>query len=436
MIRSPRTLSTITWAVLLGGFVSCASYTDQTREMREAFVAGDYDRALESLKRSGIKDRSQDRLLWRLEEATILDRKGEYEKSRKLWLEADEVADDLYTVSVSKTATSFVMSDASADYAGEDYEKVAIHSLLAHQFIGLGQMNEARIEARKINNKLVEINQKYDAENKNKYSEDAHARYLTALIYEARGEWDNAIIDYSKALELYEGRFSGYISGPVPRGVVTGLHRVLRLRDRSDRLKALSAKYDSVLKEYSTGSSASLEQMGGEVVVIHELGQVAPKVAEEFMLGVGDQIVRFSFPALRPRAIHDMGTGVQVQGLGFFKGENTAYMDAIAHDTLENRRTRMMAKQMSRLLLKGQINYQAEKNFGPLAGLLANIVTASTETADTRSWSTLPQAFFVTRARLAPGTYDIAIKTNGRVGAVKRMAIKKGEMQILRGLGQ
>jgi hypothetical protein len=127
-----------------------------------------------------------------------------------------------------------------------------------------------------------------------------------------------------------------------------------------------------------------------------------------------------------------MGTGIDVKKVGFFNAENTAYLDAIAYDALENRRGRMVAKQMARLLLKGQINYQAEKNFGPLAGLAANLVTAATETADTRSWTTLPQAFYISRARLAPGDYDIAVKTDGRVRQAKHVTVRKGQMILLR----
>lgn len=419
-------------AVLLGGLASCASYTDDTREMREAYNAGNYDLALESLKKSGVMERSQDRLLWRLEAATIFDRKGDTDKSRKLWLEADQVADELYTVSVSKTAASFVMSDASGDYEGEDYEKVSIHSMLAHQFIGLGKLDEARVEARKINNKLYEINQKYDEKNKNKYGEDAHARYLSAIIYEARGEWDSAIIDYAKALELYEGPYRRYVSGSVPRGVILGLYRTAMVRNRADRLKKLTDHYAAVIN----GSSASKKTDGssGEIVVVHELGRIAQKVAKDFVLPISNQIVRFSFPEIHPRSIMDAGTGVDVKTVGFFKGENTSYLDAIAVDTLENRRMRMVAKQMARLLIKGQLNYQAEKNFGPLGGLAANLVNAATETADTRSWTTLPQAFYVTRAQVPPNDYEVVIKTNGRVSEAKRVSVKKGQIVMLRGI--
>src|SRR5690606_6976497 len=104
-------------------------------------------------------------------------------------------ADELYTVSISRTAASFIVSESSTDYEGEDYERVAIHTQLALSFLGDKDLAAARVEARKINLKLEEINQKYD-DHKNRYAEDAFARYLAGTIYEARGEIDDAIIDY------------------------------------------------------------------------------------------------------------------------------------------------------------------------------------------------------------------------------------------------
>lgn len=418
-------------AVLLGGLVACASYSGKMKEMRDAYVGGQYSEAYEALLKSGIKDRSSDTLLWQLESAMILDRKGEFERSRKLFLAADKTADDLFTVSVSKTAATFVSNESAADYEGEDYEKVAIHAILAHQFIGLGKSSEAAVQARKINNKLYEINQKYDADSKNKYAEDAHARYLSALIYESRGEWDSAIIDYLKALELYKGSFSPYVSGGVPKGLVQGLAYCLMVRQRKDDFRRLVRDHGSVVDTNAINAAAGK----GQLIVVHELGQIAPKYSKEHFTTSGKQLVRFSFPAINPARIVDLGTGVEISKVGFMSGENTAYLDAIAADTLENRRGRLVAKQMARLLLKGQLNYQAEKNFGPLAGLAANIITAATETADTRSWSTLPQAFYVTRVYLAPGTYEISVKTNGKINEAKKISIGRGQMLLMRGIG-
>jgi hypothetical protein len=418
-------------AALLGGLTACASYTGKMREMRDAYAAGDYSRALESLGKSGLKDNSSDTLLWQLESAMILDRQGQFESSRKFLLEADKTVDELYTVSISKTASTFVSNESAADYEGEDYEKVAIHSILAHQFIGLGKISEAAVEARKINNKLYEINQKYDAEHRNKYGEDAHARYLSALIYESRGECDNAIIDYKKALDLYDGGFSRYIKGGLPTGLVQGLARCLLIRQRAVDLKSLIANYDSVIGH---GKAANLPGQGG-LVVVHELGEVAVKHAQDFFISAGKQLVRFSYPVIAPGQIYDQGTGVEIEKIGEIHGENTAYLDAIAADALEDRRGRLVAKQMARLLIKGQLNYQAEKNFGPLAGLAANVITAATETADTRSWTTLPKAFYITRAQLGPGTYKVKIKTNGKINTIKSITIKKGQLILMRGVG-
>jgi hypothetical protein len=399
--------------------------------MREAFSRGDYDQALESLEKSGVKNRSQDRLLWHLEAATILDRKGEYEQSRELWLKADRIADELFTVSIKKTATSFVVSESSTDYEGEDYEHVAIHSMLAHQFISQERLAEARVEARRINTKLAEINQKFNPDGKYRYREDAHARYLSGIIFEALGEFDNAIVDYEKARTLYEGDFSGYVTGRVPSGVILGLYRCLYLRGRTDRLGFITSQYASVLASVRSVSKDSELVSSGEIVVIHELGRIAKKVAREEFLTVGDQLVRFSSPIITPNPIDDAGTGVTVYGKGFLAAENTVYFDAIAKDSLENRRGRMIAKQMSRLLLKGQINYQARREFGPLGGLAANVLTLAAETADTRSWSTLPQAFYVTRVRMTPGQYNIMIRTNGQERATN-VTVRRGRIQILR----
>jgi hypothetical protein len=423
-------LKCIAGAALMSGFLlSCASYTDSTQAMREAYSRQDWDSALTALKESGIKDR--DRLLWRLELATILDRKGEFQKSKASFLEADTIVDELFTVSVSKSAASFMINDSVSDYEGEDYEKVAIHSMLAHQFIGLEKLDEARISARRIGTRLEEINEKYDEGSKNKYGEDAHGRYLSGIIYESRKEWDNAIIEYWKAIELYEKGFSGFVQGGVPDELVKACYRILSLRGRSDRVKALKQKFPSVINETPEEAKKWLAE-SGEVIVIHESGRIAPKTASDFFFGSGKQVVRFSFPKIIPRPLSSGMSGIQVKDGAFAKAENTMHLDMVAASVLESRRGRMMLKAGARLLLKGQINIQAEKNYGPLGGLIANVANAATETADTRSWTLLPQAFLVSRVRLNPGKHDVTIRTGNRSTDKKSLSIKAGQYLIYR----
>jgi len=409
---------------------ACASYTEETREIRSDFRSGRYDEALAALEKSSLRTAERNRLLYRLEKAMILDRMGERDKSRRLLLDADRIVDELITVSVSRTAASFVTNEAATDYGGEDYEKVAIHTMLALSFLEDNDLNAAGIAARRINTKLIEINQGYD-EGKNRYGEDAFARYLAGTIYEARGDWDSAIIDYAKALELHQGFYREFVSGGVPDELVTALYRMLVKRNRKDRVAALSKSFPKMVeraeKELKSTPSA------GQLVVVHETGRIAIKETFEHLIPFGRQVVRLSFPVIRrDGGVSEGGrSGVTINGR-FTASENVQDMDAIASQSLEDRRGRLVAKQAARLLTKGQITEQAYQNFGPLGGLAANVYTAATETADTRGWTLLPEAFQMSRVRLAPGTYDVAIKTSGRTESIRKVEIVEGGVVILR----
>jgi hypothetical protein len=409
----------------------CASYTDETKEIRSEFQGGQYAKALTSLEKSEIKTQSRNRLLYRLEKAMILDRMGQRAKARALLIEADKIADELYTVSVSKTAASFLYNDSATDYAGEDYEKVAIHTEMALSFIADQDYAAARVEAAKINNSLSVINQAY-GDKKNRYAEDAFARYLSGIIYEARGESDDAIIDYNRALNLYAGEYSRYIDGGVPDSLVEALTRLYIKRGRDDRLAQLEKKYPKIVSK--ARGSYSQEKDYAQVIVVHELGHIATKSTEEFVLPIGKQVIRFSFPVIKKRTqAYRGGTGVSVYPGGAFKGaDNVQDMDAIARDTLEDRRFRMVAKQTGRLLAKGQLTEQAYKNFGLIGGLAANVYSAVSETADTRSWTLLPEAYFVTRLWLKSGKYDLKFKTAGRQGETREVNLRANEVRVFR----
>jgi hypothetical protein len=420
--------------VLALWLAGCASYTEETREIRRSFVAGDYKQALSKLEESSLKDEDNNRLLFKLERAMILDRMGDGERARALLIEADKLVDQLYTTSVSNTAATFIVNEAASDYSGEDYEKVAIHTQMALSFIGDGKLEQARVEAKKINNKLAEINQQYD-EKKNRYAEDAFALYLSGLIYEVRGELDDALIDYWRAYQLYDGDYRDFVRGGEPDGLVRALYRLLVKRNRSDR----AAKVKQAHPKIAAQAEADLKDDNwGEVVVVHEVGHIATKSTEEVVVPFGKQIVRFSFPVIRKRQITYHGeTGfVDRSGGGaFYAADNVQDMDDIARLSLEDRRGRLIAKQMTRLLAKGQLTEQAYKNFGPIGGIAANIYSAVSETADTRSWTLLPEAYFVSRARIKPGKHTIEIKTGGRLQEIKTIDIKKGQIVILRGVG-
>ncbi len=428
------------WFSLFYVLFGCASYTQSTEEMRQQFQHGSYEEAIEALNKSDIKPDNRHRLLFFLEKAMILDRMDDLKASRKYLLQADKVADELYTTSISKSVATLLYNESASDYSGEDYEIVAIHTMLALSFIEDDDLAAATVQARKINNKLHEINQRH-GDSSNKYKTDAFSLMLSGIIFEARGNIDDAIIDYKKALDLYAGTYKDFYQGRVPELLVTSLARLYAKRGRNDSLKELEKSYPKIVDPAENQDSAREEL--GSLVVVHELGHIAYKVAEEHILPISGQVVRFSFPVIRESRYYSSGkTGVSLDSEsaakgkkdrnGFFSAENFQDMNAIAKQTLEDRMGRMLLKQGARLLIKGQMNYQAEKKFGTLGGLVANAVTAATETADTRGWTLLPGAFNISRVDLPPGTYKISIKNEGRTALVKEVVIKGGKIEILR----
>ena len=409
----------------------CASYTDQTREIRSSYIGESYDAALKKLETSELKDQNRNRLLYKLEKAMILDRKQDRKASRTLFVEADKVVDELYTESITKAAASFIYNDSTTEYAGEDFEKVAIHSELALSFLEDRDTSAATVEARRINSRLNEINQKYDEKSRNRYGEDAFARYLAAMIYESRDEIDNAIIDYTSALKTYEGIYTEHFNTPPPDDLIVSLYRLLDKRKRKDQMEKLEKKYMRLVAK-----ARKLDPNEGELIVIHEAGTIAIKQAENFVLPIAGQVVRFSFPVIRQRGSGFWGTtGVDIPGVGLVRGDLSQNMDAIASKSLEDRRFRLIIKEGARLLVKGQITRKATEQFGILGWVAGNVYGAVTETADTRSWTLLPAAYYVTRARLNPGPYAVTVKTNGRISKIQNVKIERDKIVFLRDAG-
>lgn len=417
-----KSIATFALTVLLTS--GCASYTDELREVGNAYRGRNFDLALSYLEKTDLKTQDRNQLLYLLEKGTLLDRTGSRSESRTQWIKADKLADNLYTRSLSKEAATYLFNESAQAYAGEDFEKVAIHTILAHSFIEDEDLQGARVEAARINTKLAEINNSY-GENKNHYKEDAYARLVSAMIYESLGEDDNAIIDYKSAIRIYEGDYSKEFHTSVPDFAVEALYRLYLQRDRKEDARLLANRYKELNLSPAPKDSA-------EVVVLHEVGTINQKEREEFILPIGGQVVRFSFPVIRTRAPSWGRTGVRVGDGAVENAVLAQNFNQIANKTLDDRRMRLIAKSAARLILKGQLTQKAEKEFGALGWLAGNIYGAVTETADTRSWTTLPASIYVTRVRLKPGTYDLSIENNGRLTRMKKVVLKPGQLKILR----
>src|SRR5690606_16542156 len=108
-----------------------------------------------------------------------------------------------------------------------DFEKVTIHYYKALNYFQMGMPNEALVEAKRINIKLYELNEKY-SENKNKYSEDAFSQILQGILYESTGDINNAFIAYRNAEEIYGRNNNQYFGVPLPEQLRKDLLRTTK----------------------------------------------------------------------------------------------------------------------------------------------------------------------------------------------------------------
>ena len=401
-------------------FWGCASYTTQTKKMRQMFRGNDYAEALAALDESELAKQSQSKFLFLVERATLLDRMGQRTLAQKFWEDAFKLSERLYTKSISKEVATYLINDSFQDYRGEDYERVFVPLMKAMSYLGVQKKSEAGVEARRMNQLLKQINSEYEG-NKNSYREDGYAYYLSGLILKDRGDKDNALVAFRKAIKAFEGPFGKFSEG-TPNGLVEETYFLAVDLGRSNVKEKLVKDFPFLKKQTKKDKPKS-----SLLIVSHQVGMIPMKRQSEFVFRVGSQVVRASFPVIRPNSYGKWFVKPKVSiGSKTFKSELVSDLSEIASQTLEDQRGRMILKHGARLLAKGQIAEQARQNYGEAAGLLVNVFNLFTETADTRSWTTLPERIYVTRARIRPGKYKVQINTDGKIKEVS-LNLKPGK---------
>ncbi len=230
----------------------CATYGEGNRAALERMSVGDQKGAIAVIEKN-LNPVGDDRLLYHMELGLLRDLDGQYDASNRDLGQAERIAEDLFTTSVSGAALVALTNPRNGPYGGADYERVLIQYYREINYLMLAaadpakrveNLENARVEARKADILLAEIanargNYKELADKKAQtftklmdifskvfqgslvdkdwvvYREDAYVRYLAGLAYELNREWDDARISYQKAAELLEqGYARQYRLGP------------------------------------------------------------------------------------------------------------------------------------------------------------------------------------------------------------------------------
>jgi hypothetical protein len=455
---STRAAKGLAVVVLLvcGGGAGCASYTQKALEVRGPLSQGKLQDArafLEEEKPGG------DGLPYLMELGLVLRYQGEYIRSNQVFDDAEILVDELYTKSISKEILSLATSDEMIPYDGEMWERVLINYYRALNYVDLGQFDEALVECRKVNHKLkVYVDSSDDPPT---YRTDAFAQYMTAILYEASGELNDAWVSLRLADDGYDHYAESYGLGP-PTSLAGDLLRLADYQGFRQELEELQEKYPDA-EVISTSELLSK----GEIVVFYEEGFIPAKIQQEITIPILkdeyddnhaafattlhgrvyhdftykkselEYLLRLAIPSYPPKTpMENPGYAIVSSGEVSSRTELVQDLNAIARQGLDDRMGSILLKTILRGLTKYALSRGVEDQ-DELLGKAVNFLTAALEKADTRSWITLPNSIQVARLVVEPGAHTVQVQCHGPGGNLRESAsfeeveVGAGEVRIL-----
>ncbi len=293
---------------------------------------------------------------------------------------AEDISEDLYTRSVSKEGLALLTNDNVRPYPGTRFERLLSHYYRILNYIYLNQLDGALVECRRVTNLM----NTYKAENANyDFFAAGFLAYLSAMCFEAAGDWNDAFISYRQA-EAYYQRASEKTGVKMPHDVGHSLVRLAR------RL-GFNQEASDYQKHY--GEPAARPTGTGELVLFYENGYIPGKyektltfpilktdtkleafeernqdnerTAEDFaeILLKRDRdgrsykdvdieyILHVAMPAISSRRPDITGISVQTE-TGQQRGVLVADLETIAIETFSAQESTILARTMTRTVLK------------------------------------------------------------------------------------
>lgn len=358
-------------------------------------------------------------ILYFFEKGEILGLKKDYEKSRDSWLMADEIVriwEDEYRTNPTKLIGdigSFLVSDRVRRYDGQDYEKVFLSAKLTMNHILLGNFDNARVEMKKTyeREKLIESyrEKEYDKlkEEQDKQGVKADLKDLSAKGYPL-GELDSPEVRGLK--NGFQNAFAHYLAGYFFE--VTGEYSLAEPGYRN----ALALQPSSKLIKDNLGKVGRNKPGPNETdvlfVVESGFGPAWTSVTIPLPVPVNGRLVAtpLSFPVIKPEGKSFMPNTLRVGGKEV-QVETLVDVQVMARRLLKDQLPGIMGRTLVRAVAKSALQYQAQKNGGAAAGLIAGIASVVTEQADERAWRTLPERLAVARAILPRGVVPIEFQS-------------------------
>lgn len=423
---------------------SCVTYNQRIAAYYNSLAEKDYLSAEKAIEKNKLLKRNRNKLLYYLEMGKLAHLKGDYQESNRLLNEADLFMEDART-SVGDVAVSNLVNPMMATYKGEDFEKFMVHYYKTLNFLFLGDIEAALVEARRIDLRAYE---QQDKASDKKYNNDAFSLMLQGMIYEVAGDVNNAFISYRNSADIF-------ISGDMK---YYGVHMPDQLKQDLLHMAHVNGFYD-LLDYYERTLNIKYQKRekteGGELILFWENGLAPVKTEANFFFQLnnyGGQFIftdasgsinipfhtdyassfhpdenvlknlhafRVAFPQYVSEEPYYKDGYAELNGkiYGFELVED---LNTIARATLQERFLKEAALALSRQAVKQALAYamkpseeDEKKNEKQILSTTLQLYSLFSEKADTRNWQSLPQYISYTRIPLNKGENKVVVNLTG-----------------------
>ena len=323
--------------------------------------------------------------------------------------------------------------EAAAEEEAVDQEKPAKRGGFKNRFNNIRQKvfkknNKDKDEQKKkIDWRALEqsITQKFDEEYaqmdeiagqvKNSF-QNAYTFYFSGLIYEQQRKDDDAYIDFRKGLEIK----------PQNPYLLDDTFRLASDLKRDDDLDWLKKKYPDWKEKSAPGQT--------KLIVFFEEGRAPIKEQLKISVPIDANLtewVSMAAPIYPSQKRAPKTLSVHQNGL---LGETDLLCDvqALAVMSLKEQAKLRIARQITRMIVKGYATKIAQDEAGATGGLAGSVYGVLSENADLRSWLTLPSNIQVGRFSIPEGSQRIVLKQSGLgINEAIEITPESGQMVLL-----
>ncbi len=433
-VRGSRFGRSFSAALVALSVAACAGHSARTSKVRAALDANRPKEALRlidvELDVKSPKDvpakLSGDNALLILDRSMILQQLEMYELSSRDLQIADKQIEMLdFSRGTVDDIGKYMYSDDSGPYKAPPYEKLLINTQNMVNYLVRGDLNGARIEARRL-----AVMQKYLSDSESKaVSLIGPGSYLAGFTFEKSDRPQEALRYYDEALQ--------YENYPTLGPTIVDLAEMADYR---------TPRIDKLLARYSTPTDEAVEEdVGeyGEVLVIVNFGRVPALIAKRVPIGLALTYASLYISpskasTARSLAAQGLVTWVNFPEIGKSRGDHghaTVKVDAgqpavsaanvddamnVTHAVRaawDEAKGAIIASAITRMITRVVVGQATKKAIGGTWGAIAGLATQATMTAvdtpDTRSWSTLPARMAIGRVRLPPGKHNLMVAARG-----------------------